>query len=55
MTVAYACDYVCYVCVNFRDKKFLRGGEGGGENVKPRKNLIFLKNCKTVDFRYNTG
>ena len=27
MTVAYACDYVCYVCVNFRDKKFLRGGE----------------------------
>ena len=37
------------MCVEFRDQILLRGGGGGeGENVKPRENLIFLKNGKMV-------
>ena len=32
------------MCVNFGDKILLRGGE----NVKPEKNSIFLKNGKTI-------
>ena len=39
-----------YVCVNFGDEFVL-----GGENVKPEKNSIFLKNGKTVIYRYSTG
>ena len=35
------------MCVNFGDKILLRGG-GGGENVKPEKNSIFLKKGKMV-------
>ena len=36
------------MCVNFGDEILLRGGGGGGENVKPEKNSIFLKKGKTV-------
>ena len=36
------------MCVNFGDEILLRGGGGGGENVKPEKNSIFLKNGKMV-------
>ena len=32
----------------FRGRNFVRGGGGGGENVKPEKNSIFLKNGKKV-------
>ena len=50
MTIAYACKLNVYVCVNFGDEILLRG-----ENVKPRKNRIFLKNGKTVNYRYNVS
>ena len=43
MTNAYACDLM-YMCVNFEDIIFFLGGE----NVKPRKNSIFMKNGKTI-------
>ena len=43
MTVTYACDCM-YMCVNFGDKIFF----SRGENAKPRKKSIFLKNDKTV-------
>ena len=33
------------MCVEFWDEILLRGG-GGGENVKPRENLIFRKRAK---------
>ena len=39
-----------YMRVNFEDEVFL-----GGENVKPGKNSNFLKNVKTVIYRYSTG
>ena len=42
MTIAYACVLMC-MCVKFWDKILLRG-----ENVKPRKNSIFLKKSKMV-------
>ena len=32
----------------FRGRNSGRGGGGGGENVKPEKNSIFLKKGKTV-------
>ena len=36
------------MCVNFRNEILLKGGGGGGENVKPGKNSIFLKMGKKV-------
>ena len=36
---------VMRMCLNFGDEILLRGG---GENVKPEKNSIFLKNGKIV-------
>ena len=36
------------MCVNFGEEIMLKGGGGGGENVKPEKNSIFLKKGKTV-------
>ena len=38
------------LCGNFKMKLFY-----GGENVKPEKNRIFLKNGKTVNCQNNTG
>ena len=39
---------VMRMCVNFGDEILLRWGGGGGGNVKPEKNSIFLKKGKTV-------
>ena len=36
------------MCVEFRDEILLRGGGGGGENVRPRKNSDFLRKDKIV-------
>ena len=46
------CLYV-YVCVNFKEEIIF--GEGGGGDVKPGKNQIFVKNGKTVNCFYSTG
>ena len=50
MIVAYACDCMS-MCVKFEDEIFFLGGE----NVKPGKNSIFLKNGKKVIYCYSTG
>ena len=50
MTVAYPYDCM-YMCVNLEDKFFFLEGE----NVKPKKNSIFLKNGKMVIYHYSTG
>ena len=43
---------IVYGCVwEFQDEILW----GGGKNVKPGKNRIFLKNGKTVNCRNNTG
>ena len=49
MTVAYALD--CRGMCVILGTKFFKGGE----NVKPEKNAIFLKNGKTVICRCSTG
>ena len=50
MTVAYPYDCM-YMCVNLEDKFFFLEGE----NVKPKKNSIFLKNGKMAIYHYSTG
>ena len=40
--------FVCASMCEFRGQNSVKGGGGGGENVKPGKNSFFLKNGKTV-------